>query len=103
MRRLLHAATIGVALFAHAASAAACVRIGVLPLHDVVDEQRIWNALARSLDGICPAGGSPTFEVMDRAALDDAVVARRVDAIVTDPAHRGLLVRRSADRRAVKA
>jgi PAS domain S-box-containing protein len=94
MRKLLPFAAFAAMLLMSSSLFAACLRIGVLPLQDVPNEQRIWNRLAESIEASCSSGHGVKFEVMDRAALDDAIASRQVDAVVTDPAHRGLLLRR---------
>lgn len=87
--------TVVAALAAIPAQSNACVKVGILPVFHGAIEQRFWDGLAAKLDGSCAAGSRIEFTVMSRAALDEAVTGRTIDAVVTDPAHRGFLARRN--------
>ena len=79
-------------LLASSDLSAACLRVGVLVLQDAASEQRIWQRFGETIDVLCPSSAGINFEVMDRVSLDNAIASRQIDAVVTDPAHRGLLV-----------
>ncbi|MEA5501771.1 PAS domain S-box protein [Halotia wernerae UHCC 0503] len=87
--------TVVATLAAVPAQSNACVRVGILPVFHGAIEQRFWDGLAAKLDGNCTAGSRIEFTVMSRAALDEAVTGRTIDAVITDPAHRGFLARRN--------
>lgn len=90
---------IALALFAATAAAPAqssdCVRVGILPVYHDAIEQQSWDMIAAKLDGGCHGGSRVEFTVMSRPALDEAIAGRTIDAVVTDPAHRGFLARRN--------
>lgn len=87
--------TVFATLAAVPAQSNACVRVGILPVFHEAIEQRFWDGLAAKLDGNCTADSRIEFTVMSRAALDEAVTGRTIDAVITDPAHRGFLARRN--------
>jgi PAS domain S-box-containing protein len=94
MRRQITAVAFILTLLASSDLSAACLRVGVLVLQDAASEQRIWQRFGETIDVLCPSSAGINFEVMDRVSLDNAIASRQIDAVVTDPAHRGLLVRR---------